>query len=103
MECPLNSGLSDEFTVGYVARTLDALAITAFDRHIAACPNCAAATAAQQDVWKSLDAWLPAPVSPNFDERLLRRIAIEQRSQSPQVPEWRLIGPIGAIHAAIHE
>ncbi len=103
MECPLNSGLSDELTVGYVARTLDAPTLAAFDRHIAVCPKCAAATVAQQNVWKSLEAWLPVPVSPNFDQRLFRRIAIEQRSQSPRVPEWRPIGPIGAIHAAIHE
>ena len=103
MECPLNTGLSDELAVGYVTRTLDAPAIAAFKRHLAACAKCAATIAGQQEVWKSRDAWLAVPVSPNFDERLLRRIAIEQRSQLPRVPEWRPIGPTGAIHAGIRE
>lgn len=103
MECPLNSGLSDDLTVGYVARTLDARTTAAFVRHMSACAKCAAAIAAQQEVWKSLDAWLPVPVSPNFNHKLLQRIAIEQRNHMPLGPKWRPIGPIGAIHARFHE
>ena len=103
MECPLKIGLSDELTVGYVARTLDASTIAAFEQHLSACAECREMIAAQQKVWKALDAWLLASVSPDFDHKLFGRITIEQRKQLPWEPKWQPIGSIGAIHARIHE
>jgi len=79
MECPLNSGLGDEITVGYVARTLDAQTCAAFERHMSTCARCSDLSAAQQSVWELLDAWPAPPVSSNFDEKLYRSGAIHAR------------------------
>lgn len=77
MECPLASGKGAELTVGYVARTLDPETEVAYRRHASGCAGCREAIAAQQAVWSALDAWPEVPISPNFDERLYRRIAKE--------------------------
>ena len=92
MECPLNRGLGDELTVGYVARTLDAFTNSAFERHARACPQCKEVLAAQQTVWESLEAWLPAPISSDFDKKLFRRLQSSSPAQTPAVS--------GAIRAA---
>ena len=93
MECPLNSYLGDELTVGYVARTLDAKANAAFERHIPVCSQCKNAVAAQQRVWEFLDNWQAGPVSSNFEEKVLRRLSAE--------PERHPLSPIGPIDARI--
>lgn len=77
MECPLASGRGAELTVGYVARTLDPETEAAYRLHATICADCREAIAAQQAVWSALDAWPELTVSPDFDERLYRRIAQE--------------------------
>ena len=44
------------------------------ERHIAICPACREFAAGQRAVWQALDTWEAAPVSPDFDRRLYRRI-----------------------------
>lgn len=79
MHCPLNGGDGAEIIVGYVARTLDARVRSGFQRHMLACSRCRECVAAQITVWSALDAWHPVPVSPDFDDRLFRRLAREER------------------------
>lgn len=57
MRCPLRLDESGELVVGYAARTLDARAQIAFERHLKSCGACADAAAAQQAVWDALDEW----------------------------------------------
>jgi len=80
-----------ELIVGYVARTLDAETEAEFRRHLELCCACREAVAAQQAVWSALDAWRAILVSPDFDNRLLRRIAQEERGGRwrPGWPQWR--------------
>jgi hypothetical protein len=57
MGCPLGLDESGELVVGYAARTLDARAEAAFERHLKSCGICGEAVAAQQAVWDALDEW----------------------------------------------
>jgi len=57
MRCPLGLDDGGELVVGYTARTLDACAQIAFERHLQSCGACAEAAAAQQAVWDALDEW----------------------------------------------
>ena len=43
------------------------------------CARCRELAEAQRLVWSALEAWPPAVVSANFDERLFRRIEIERQ------------------------
>src|SRR5579859_6192643 len=79
MKCPLQFDESSELVVGYGARTLDPETAVAFEQHLAACLVCRDAAAVQKSVWAALDDALAdcreTIVSPDFDERLFRRIA----------------------------
>jgi anti-sigma factor RsiW len=112
MYCPLKGGAGVEVTngaeviVSYVARTLDAEADSEFQRHMGNCPQCREAVAAQQAVWSALDAWLPVPVSPDFDRKLFRRIAEEEHSRwwrGLELPHWwwRPAMPVAAACALL--
>jgi hypothetical protein len=78
MECPLETGRAAELIVGFHARTLDPHAAAAFERHLKVCPGCNQVSAAQQAVWSALDVWQPQPISPDFDQKLIARIAKEE-------------------------
>ncbi len=108
MECPSKKGQAAEFIVAYVARTLDAGTAADFQRHLAACAACRELTTRQQAVWSALDEWQPAPVSPGFDEQLLRRVEQQQPALrrwwtgllSPQW-SWRPVLPLAAACAVL--
>ena len=74
MRCPLGVEESGELVVGYAARTLDARARAAFERHIEACAACAEALAGQQALWQALDQWREVAVSDDFDSALRGKI-----------------------------
>lgn len=78
--CPLENGTAAELVLAYGARTLDADQHAAFERHMSSCPGCRELAAAQQTVWWALDTWTPEPISSNFDEKLYRRILLEEQS-----------------------
>ena len=104
MYCPLGDGNGAEVVIGYVARTLGAEADSEFQRHMGTCSKCREAVAAQEAVWSALDAWGPVPVSPDFDYKLLRRIAEEERGawwRSLDWPQrwWRPAMPVAAACA----
>jgi anti-sigma factor RsiW len=81
MYCPLRDGEGAEVIIGYVARTLDAETDSEFQRHLGACTKCREAVDAQEAVWSALDGWRPVTVSPDFDCKLFRRIAEEERGR----------------------
>ncbi len=68
-----------ELTVALVARRLCEGAAEEFQQHVAICPKCEDAIAAQDTVWTALDDFRAAPVSAAFDEKLFRRIAADER------------------------
>jgi putative zinc finger protein len=79
MGCPVEDG-GDELIIGYGARTLTPGQQIELERHLEVCQRCRELAEAQRAVWSALDAWPTTVVSPNFDERLFRRIAMEPQS-----------------------
>jgi len=79
--CPLENGTAAELILAYSARTLDAERHAAFEGHMISCAGCRELAAAQQAVWSALDSWTPEPISSNFDEKLYRRILLEEQSR----------------------
>jgi anti-sigma factor RsiW len=73
MECGENADLLLKFAAG----RLDAEARARLERHMEVCPACREFAGGQRAVWEALDAWESAPVSPDFDRHLYRRIERE--------------------------
>ena len=73
MECGENADLLLKFAAG----RLDAEARARIERHMEVCPACREFAGGQRAVWEALDAWESAPVSPDFDRHLYRRIERE--------------------------
>ena len=86
MNCPLKTGEGTEVFVSYSARTLPAETEEALREHLKTCPDCRRTAEAQCAVWSALDAWRPAAVSSNFDEKLYARIAAEEQKRG-----WRRV------------
>lgn len=105
MGCSLENGVAEELIVGYAARTLDSEAQIAFERHLRSCARCRRLTTQQAQVWSALDSWRPQAVSPDFDQKLARRIATEQRVFSRIYVYAKLISrpalPMAAICALV--
>ena len=105
-ECPLENGNAAELIVAYGAGTLAAETKEAFERHLSACANCREMASAQREVWSALDAWTPAAISSNFDEKLYQRIAMEEQGTWWQRVlranwSWRPAMPAAAACAAL--
>ncbi|HMD50456.1 MAG TPA: zf-HC2 domain-containing protein [Bryobacteraceae bacterium] len=103
--CSLEDGVAEELIVGYAARTLDPEAETAFERHLESCGRCRRLAAQQGAVWSALDSWRPQAVSPDFDQKLARRIAADQHIFSRLCAfaklVWRPVLPLAAISAVL--
>ena len=89
MDCPLKTGeksgeayrQASEAIIAYGAGTFPAVGNLAIRQHLETCDLCKSAVEAQREVWSALDAWTPAPVPQNFDERVYARIdAYQQQS-----------------------
>ena len=80
MGCPTEDDEGEELILAYGARTLAPEQQIELERHLETCGSCREKAEAQRAVWSALDEWLPTVVSPNFDERLFRRIASEEQS-----------------------
>jgi len=74
MKCPLQSEETIDVLLDYSAGRLDRLRSALLERHMDACPACAAFRLEQTALWNALDAWEPEPVSMNFNRRLWQRI-----------------------------
>ncbi|MGA2736115.1 MAG: zf-HC2 domain-containing protein [Bryobacteraceae bacterium] len=73
MNCPIQSR-DPEKLVAYAAGALDPESARALEQHLMGCADCRSMVADQAAVWQALNAWEAPPVSPDFDERLYRRI-----------------------------
>lgn len=80
MKCPIETQETLELLLAYCARKLDGDTAVWLERHIASCPACRSTYEAQRVVWEALDEWEAAPVAPDFDRRLYRRIDEETRA-----------------------
>lgn len=76
--CPLKSEDSIEVLLDYTARKLDPARTAILEQHMAVCADCALFRDEQSAVWEAMDAWTPAPVSPDFNRRLWQRIDEER-------------------------
>src|ERR1035437_5990810 len=84
MNCPVESREDAQLLLDYCTRELAPESVAILERHIAICGACQEFARSQRAVWQALDAWEAAPVSPDFDSRLYRRI-------EAQVPWWDLL------------
>ena len=106
MECPIENRDGAELMIAYGAGTLAPETEFALEQHLELCAKCRETARAQKEVWSSLDSWPPAPVSPNFDERLYERIAAEEQSKWWRRLfhanwSWRPAMPVAAACAAL--
>jgi hypothetical protein len=104
MGCPIEDDEGDELILAYGANTLTPQQHIDLERHLGICASCRERAEAQRVVWTALDSWPPTVVSPDFDDRLFRRIANEQpsawwRQLSPA--NWRSTLPVAVACAAL--
>lgn len=76
-----------EILVDYCAKTLEPSRVAELERHIETCGDCRDWVGSQDGLWRALEGWTPAPVSPDFDVRLYARIA--QEEEAPLWRRWR--------------
>jgi anti-sigma factor RsiW len=76
MNCPLKSEETIDVLLDYSTGRLDAARSTRFEQHRKTCAECATFLAGQTEVWQTLDAWQPEPVSLDFNRRLWQRIDV---------------------------
>lgn len=84
MQCPRENGSGVESIVAYTAGLLEASEQIEFERHMAVCEGCRRMAVEQKAVWDALDVWKPAPISPDFNQKLYQRIA-----EDAKTPWWR--------------
>lgn len=106
MGCPTGGVEGEELILAYGANTLPAEQQIELERHLETCASCRERAEAQRAVWSALDMWAPTVVSPNFDERLFRRIVSEERSAWWQRLfsvnwSWRPAVPVAAACVAL--
>jgi anti-sigma factor RsiW len=95
-QCP-----EDDVLLDYTAGRLDKAKASLFERHADGCARCASLRTTQAEVWASLDAWKPEPVSAGFNRELWRRIdAIKTPSWSERLAAalhfnlWKRVAPL---------
>lgn len=113
MICLGKNSQGAELLIDYCAGTLDPVRASELAGHIGECADCRRLVEAQQSVWKKLDEWIPAEISPDFDARLYARIAREdaapvwrqwwRRITHPADPrsKWKPLVPLAAAAAAL--
>jgi len=77
MNCPIRNEETAELLLAYTARRLDPAKTAILESHMGVCPECAEFRVRQEMVWQALDTWEAAPVTPDFNRRLYRRIEFE--------------------------
>lgn len=74
MKCPLLDKSTGGLAFDRLTARVDAGPSTPLARHIAECPACQAFRTEHANLLQLMDAWEEAPVSPDFNRRLWRRI-----------------------------
>jgi anti-sigma factor RsiW len=94
--------------MAYTAGALEPSTQIELERHIDLCERCRSMAAEQKAVWDALDAWRPASISADFNERLYQRIYAEEKVawwRRPLRVDWswmfRPAMPVAAACAAI--
>ena len=77
MNCPLKSEETLEVLLDHSAGKLDPIRAAQLEQHRLICAECSAFLAGQTDLWQTLDAWEPEPVTADFNRRLWQRIDAE--------------------------
>ncbi len=77
MTCPIQSENTIDVLLDYSTGKLDRARLARLEQHLRTCAECSAFLAGQQDLWQTLDAWEPEPVSMDFNRRLWHRIDAE--------------------------
>jgi len=77
MNCPLQSENTIDVLLDYSAGKLDRARLSRFEQHLPTCAECSAFLTGQTELWQTLDAWEPEPVSMDFNRRLWQRIDAE--------------------------
>jgi anti-sigma factor RsiW len=95
MSCLIKSEGNTDRLLAYCAGRLGGEAASEMALHLKSCPECARVYSAQTSVWQALDAWSPAPVSPDFDRRLFARIEAENAAPWWQRELHRVSSAIG--------
>ena len=91
MRCPIQSGENAELLLAYCARKLDPETTAVLERHMAQCAQCREFSEQQRAVWEALEVWEALPVSPDFDERLYKRLEVaggRKRSRLADLRAW---------------
>jgi hypothetical protein len=106
MGCPIEDDKGDELILAYGANTLTPQQHIDIELHLGTCANCRERAEAQRAVWTALDTWQPTEGTPDFDERLFRRIANEGqnawwRQLSPVNWPWRSTLPVAVACSAL--
>ena len=79
MNCPIESR-NPEMLVDHANGKLDLATARGLEQHLAGCSACQEVVVRQAAIWRALDTWEAAPISPDFDRRLYRRIDEEVNS-----------------------
>ncbi len=90
------SGENSDLLLAYCDRKLEPELAATLDRHVENCASCREALEGQRLLWRSLDAWEAAEITPDFNRRLYRRIEGGE-------PAWTRYfrPPAGAWRAAV--
>jgi anti-sigma factor RsiW len=93
-QCPSETAKLRELLLDYPAGRLEPALRAQLEKHLAVCPACRDTVEAQTALWNALDAWEPAPLSPDFNRRLwheIDRVAAEPWYKG--LVEWRPLLP----------
>lgn len=107
MQCPTQRGDGEDLLIAFTAGRLAPEEEIAFRRHIALCSECRTLADAQTELWQALDAWVPLPVSRDFDAKVYARIAAAERQpwyRKLRLFQWSFRGaamPFAAACAAL--
>jgi anti-sigma factor RsiW len=74
MNCPLLSDQTADILLDYSAGRLNPARAILLEKHMDNCDRCTAFRLAQTEVWATLDAWEPEPVSVEFNRALWQKI-----------------------------
>src|SRR5262245_35868077 len=80
MRCPIETQENAELLLSYSARRLNPECTAILEAHMELCPACREFRDGQRALWEALDQWEARPISPDFDQRLYRKIE-EQEQQ----------------------